>query len=293
LTPPLEIRVTTWPGLVDVDGRISQRYAMNPSFLFRGQARATWPLVPSFLRVAEETRLTAENSLLLEKAILAEFRTGAHLYLPSTVLPQDPRDMVTMWICMQHYGAPTRLLDWTESLYVATYFAVEKEPDHDGAVWVVHPRSIRDAFEIDEEWPRTPADVAAFTRPDAPQILYTVRNKQLTERMGAQQTVFTVSPQILARHDPILEKAHMLDGDPPRHRYLKIIVPKELKLEFLARLRRVNITARALFPGIDGIGRSMDCGLTLQHYGRLLSRTTPPTLIGSDRSPPLTPLASH
>src|SRR5207245_1444179 len=142
----------------------------------------------------------------------------------------------------QHYGAPTRLLDWTESLHVAMYFAVEKEPDHDGAVWVIHPRSSRNAFGIDERWPRAFEDIEVFWLPDAPLSLFTVSSNQQTERMSAQQTVFTVSPQIMARHDPILEKAHEQSDDPQRHRYLKIIVPKELKLDFLSRLRRVNIT---------------------------------------------------
>ena len=254
---PFEIRVENWQGLVDLDGRIKNQFAMNPSFFFRGQARAMWSLVPSFLRIAEENRLTVENSLRLETALLDEFRTGAHLYLPPAVLPQDPRDIVTMLACMQHYGAPTRLLDWTESLYVATYFAVEKEPDYDGAVWFIHPRTIRNSFGIDEGWFRTFEDIEVFRRPDAPPILFTVSGNQQTERMSAQQTVFTVSPQIMARHDPILEQAHAQSDDPQRYRYLKIIFPKELKLDFLSRLRRVNITARALFPGIDGIGRAM------------------------------------
>jgi len=72
---PFEIRVENWQGLVDLDERIKNPFAMDPSFLFRGQARAAWPLVPSFLRIAEENHLTVENSLLLEKALLGEFRT--------------------------------------------------------------------------------------------------------------------------------------------------------------------------------------------------------------------------
>ena len=39
--------------------------------------------------------------------------------------------------------------------------------------------------------------------------------------------------------------------------FLKLIVPKDLKREFLRKLRRMNITAHALFPGLDGLGRSV------------------------------------
>jgi hypothetical protein len=225
-----------WQGLVDLADQTKGSFAMNPSFFFRGQARADWHLVPSFVRVAEANKLNTEQALLLEAALRKEFLTGAHLHLPPAVLPQNPADQIGLWICMQHYGAPTRLLDWTESLYVATYFAVVSELDYDGAVWVIHPRSIRTAFNIDEQWPTSDEDLKEFTREDAPSILYTIRGAQQTDRMNAQQTVLTVSPQILARHDPLLEKVHQTEEGPQgtKYRYIKAIIPKELKLEFLA-----------------------------------------------------------
>ncbi len=246
-------RLKQWSDLVKVSDAIKGSSVLNPSFHFRGQARADWRLAPSLLRVAETDHLKPEEALELEQAALWEFRTLAHLYLPPAALPRDDRDSVTWWICMQHYGAPTRLLDWTESLYVASYFAVEKEPDSDGAIWMIHPATLRGAFQIDPKWPQSDDHLLPFFRVDAPEILYSLAPKYQTDRMGAQQTAFTVSPKILASHEAIIEKG-CPEGD-PRHR--KIIVPKELKEEFLLRLRQMNITARALFPGIDGVGRSI------------------------------------
>jgi hypothetical protein len=254
MAAPVETRLRDWQHLVELDGETQNRLASDPDFFFRGQARADWHLVPSILRVAEANKLDAVRSRWLEDQLLAEFRTAAHLYLPPTTLPGNEADVVAWWGLMQHYGAPTRLLDWTRSLYVATYFAVEREPDYDAAIWIIHPETIRASHRSDDaKWPASHEDLAMLLREDAEPIVYTIADKYQTDRMSAQQTVFSVSAQILSRHDVLIGKAYPQQD----RRYRKITIPKELKLEFLRRLRQVNITARALFPGIDGIGRSV------------------------------------
>src|SRR2546429_3912433 len=219
MAAPVETRLDEWQKVVDLDTEFTSMLATDPDFFFRGQSRTDWSLLPSFLRVAEANNLGAEKSLWLEEQLLEQFRLGAHLYLPPAALPKDERDRVSMWVCMQHYGAPTRLLDWTESLYVATYFAVEKEPQYDGAIWVIHPESIRAKFPTDPKWPQTDRDLDAFLREGAEPILHTIRGKYQTDRMGAQQTVLSVSPQILARHDAIIETVYPQQD----RRYLEII----------------------------------------------------------------------
>lgn len=52
------------------------------------------------------------------------------------------RDDRASWLTlMQHYGLPTRLLDWSESPLVALYFALSSDEDAktDAAVWVLNP----------------------------------------------------------------------------------------------------------------------------------------------------------
>ena len=51
----------------------------------------------------------------------------------SEALPPNNWDL---YFLMQHYGAPTRLLDWTESALIALYFAVRDNPGYyDSAVY--------------------------------------------------------------------------------------------------------------------------------------------------------------
>ncbi len=43
------------------------------------------------------------------------------------------------WLClMQHYSVPTRLLDWSESILPALYFATKNDQDQDGEVIVLN-----------------------------------------------------------------------------------------------------------------------------------------------------------
>jgi hypothetical protein len=155
---------------------------------------------------------------------------------------------------MQHYGAPTRVLDWTESPFVALYFAVEKDFDAEGAVWIVNEPEVEKLLEAKyPEYKKTTA--LACRNPESPRSLRFLRISPHTDRMGQQQTMFSVSPAANADHGQIIADAISTEGDVKCFR--KWLIPRELKVSFLRHLRAMNITGRSLFPGLDGLGRSI------------------------------------
>lgn len=111
-------------------------------WLFRGQTSAGWGLQPSVHRKYGEEQ---------ERYLTQEFRARAgvrHARLPRY---EDYADWLAL---MQHYGLPTRLLDWTYSPLVAAFFAAERTMRHqeepeknpgDGAIWALHPRKLNQA----------------------------------------------------------------------------------------------------------------------------------------------------
>jgi hypothetical protein len=163
------------------------------------------------------------------------------------------------WSLMQHYGAPTRLLDWTHSPFVAAYFACESHPDRPGAVWVAHANTVNTFMERRLTL-RDALQGGAFGEEYPPRVVYmTHRLTRVTDRMLAQQMSFSLSTEVLADHEPLRLEAF---GDPAQFGanaliFMVGIIPAERKLGFLFRLRAMNITAQSLFPGIDGLGRSV------------------------------------
>jgi hypothetical protein len=92
-------------------------------FVFRGQEKQAWSLETSLYR--EYMRLgknLAEKSIFdAELKILREFQRQYKRF--EAVRSIDPKDYYEWFAVMQHYGAPTRFLDFSYSLYVALYFA--------------------------------------------------------------------------------------------------------------------------------------------------------------------------
>jgi hypothetical protein len=240
------------------------------SYIFRGQADATWPLRPSLLR--NVAGLAAADVITIERRALEVFRTHAHHHLDWATIQSAP-EILSWWSLMQHYGAPTRLLDWTASAYVAAYFAVDREPRSAGAVWAVHVNTVHSHSGLA---PTTAPDVnRIFSDPNGEARLFTIRRLVETPRMAAQQTAFTVSPSVLADHGDILAG---ISEPPGKALFIKLVIEPEIKAEFLRRLRRMNITAQALFPGVDGLGRSVAELVTLAAHHRIRQGGTGATL---------------
>jgi FRG domain len=76
------------------------------------------------------------DALTEQNCLLGAFKRRAHQYIPD--LP-DKEDELEWLALMQHYGAPTRLLDCTTSPYVATFFAATSvQSPEDSAVWAFY-----------------------------------------------------------------------------------------------------------------------------------------------------------
>jgi hypothetical protein len=91
---------------------------LNP-YSFRGQAEKKWGLETSIERAAKQFIAPAGTIWEQEKRILYEFKSRAHYLIQS---PPDEGDSLEWLALLQHYGGVTRLLDFTRSFYIASFF---------------------------------------------------------------------------------------------------------------------------------------------------------------------------
>lgn len=157
---------------------------------------------------------------------------------------------------MQHYSAPTRLLDWTYSLYASGYFAVSNHWDRNGAIYVVQGRRLGDAMNSRYGTQVTFGNLEFVSDSPIQRLVHWTPNRQM-DRIVAQQGTFTVSLDVLADHGDLVNDVLAPSASGSEITYLKLIVPEGLKPEFMLHLRYMNIAAHSLFPGADGLGRSV------------------------------------
>ena len=251
-------KVNDWQHFVGIVHKFDMGPPHEPIFLFRGQAREDWTLVPSLVRMARLKSLLPAHVTVLEDIILQEFKKQAHLHLPPGTIPGKD-DLFSWWNLMQHHHAPTRLLDWTYSPFVALYFACEQRLEEDGAVWMVASKHVSE--KMTSAFPdcagaatrvRQSQYYQSLTGPEFVEFLE--RNVQ-TAQMAAQQTMHSVSTSPLADHEQLILK--VLSEETSRKAFRRLIIPARKKIEFLRSLRFMNVTSRALFPGVHGLGRSV------------------------------------
>lgn len=261
----LEIRLKSWEHFLKIAEALDVSTPGAPVYGFRGHGRASWRLSHTLSRALTlDSRIqqpSSEAALRFERLATNRFMSEAHSYIPSSISAATTANL-DWWSIMQHHGAPTRLLDWTASPYVGAYFAASSHFDQDGAIYMIHMSTLDtamrkrygDACNIPKE---VTAHNQYYTDPAAPPIVASRVRKTKIDRMIIQQAFFTVCRSILVNYEDVLTEAFR-DSDPSKEFFRKFILPADLKPVFLKKLYAFNITARTLFPGLDGNGRSID-----------------------------------
>jgi hypothetical protein len=279
-----EIEAPEWNDFDNVITNMTEQgRLLKDTFLFRGQSDKTWELEPSLYRIFKQyLGYFLPPYMAVELQSVENFKVMASQYILENLIPDD-EDLVGWWHLMQHYRVPTRLLDWTRSPYVAAYFAVFENLDKDGAIWVVNYSRLEESVEAwlkSNNIPTKETDSwyvknlrlntnfirATKTKRSNPRAVaqqaestYTVnvssnhgeiihyflhdRDNRKHKREGARRTLLTGFTYDRADNKPLVER-----------KYFKIIIPKESKPYYLARLHTANISASSLFPGLDGVG---------------------------------------
>ena len=250
-----QYRLESWDGfLKTITGPPYSNWA------FRGHYKESWPLASALSRYFQDFRIDRRAWPQQEGRILRVFKRKAHQFLAQ---PPDPADDFQWLAMMQHHGAPTRLLDFTWSPYVAAFFALERATG-DAAVWALNPtdisaggirraRSRKAGITKRGMDPRRKGNFARYFLKGDREFIWLGEPDIMNRRLIAQSGTFAL-PGVLDK--PLEEIVHKY-GD-PTNMMAKFILPADKVRETgLRELYRMNITHATLFPDLDGLARSL------------------------------------
>ncbi len=246
------------------DKLIYELNSLSNSYIYRGHSDASWKLESTLERIIGE-KWDKNRADKYEKYSLQAFKSKFHLYDNENVVPKSKLAWLSI---MQHYGIPTRLLDFTESPYVALYFALEGydiNKNSDLAIYALNHSQLmieslnyisskdagfkEDLFTIVEKQDdvferivdRFSYDIAWITEPH-----------ELNIRLDRQSGCFLLTGNKEMKIADVLSES-IYDNCS----YTKYIIKSSLYNNIYALLRKMNINSKTIYGDLQGLAQSI------------------------------------
>lgn len=240
---------------------------------YRGHPDTSYLLQPSLFRDGKWKSLKAEAAdehyWQLEYDLFFEFQARARQIRGADVSSWD----VLFW--MQHYGLPTRLLDWTEVLGVAVYFALSGHDPKSGrtpAIWLLNPFRLNDLSWGDEDL----VSPRYLGWDDGEEEFWTYEDLLLEKGMDWENPV-AIYPELKSDRIHAQRGSFTIHGDaygPLEEQFSKkesskFLAKVELRPEAVAGARaflhHAGIDQQLLFPELSGLTASLRTKYGLVH----------------------------
>lgn len=251
-----------------IDKLIFDLNSFPNNFFFRGQSNADWDLTSSLERVIGE-KWNSEKDFKFEDFSLYEFQSKFHLYDGENIMPSSKLAWLSI---MQHYGVPTRLVDFTTSPYVALYFALETcsfRLDTDLSIFAIDygalmQSSVDYVSSRDRTFKYTPQELVLSQDevyrdkidPYSYEIAWVAEPKELNARLDRQSGSFLLSVNRDIKISDILDRNIYSNVT-----MVKFRISKKLHQSIFAMLRKMNITSKSLYGNLDGLARSINMAM--------------------------------
>jgi hypothetical protein len=255
---PTNLKVQRIETLRQYMEKIEELMATKAPLWYRGAGKSSRELVPTLYR--HPTISDSSKLMVLEGQILQRFRERSIPYQPAPV----EQDWGLLFL-MQHFGVPTRLLDWTENPYIGLFFALTNaKVDHAtglcpeaAAVWVLKPEVWNQHALADISYDGgilsmgtepldnyKPSTDPRYMRV-SPVAMYGLHN---SPRIVAQRGVFT----IFGKDTQPMDETFSVN-DYPADTLVKFEFAEEAILSLRESLFAIGVTDSVVYPDLTGL----------------------------------------
>jgi hypothetical protein len=228
----------TVSSLAELYVRLERLNYQNSQHIYRGLADETFDLTSSASRFFGASSSSATTQR--ERTLLNQFKR--HAYHHSLDLDVDLNNDMELMMLAQHYGLPTRLIDFSMNPLIALYFACRELHESDGRLWILA------GFKGASKLKSSPWDISKPVKFIPPVVKH---------RLSSQSGVFVIPPSSNEALETIIT-SHQYPaqtGEKINKGLYSIKIDHSAKGTLLDELDKSGVSEMTLFPGLDSVAK--------------------------------------